>query len=67
MLTANLPRESKVVVVMDNAKYHCRFIKIGIKEEEKFRIMDDILDNEIEPFVIYLSENGDSNDSLDEM
>ena len=29
--------------------------------------MDDIVDNEIEPFVIHLSENGDVNDSWDEM
>ena len=27
MLTANLPKERKVVVVMDNAKYHCRLMK----------------------------------------
>ena len=26
-LTANLPKERKVVVVMDSAKYHCRFIE----------------------------------------
>ena len=25
-LTVNLPKERKVVVVMDSAKYHCRFI-----------------------------------------
>ena len=29
--------------------------------------MDDILDNEIEPFVIHLSENDNVNDSWDEM
>ena len=29
--------------------------------------MDDIVDNEIEPFVVHLSENGDVNDSWDEM
>ena len=29
--------------------------------------MDDILDNEIEPFVIHLPENDDVNDSWDEM
>ena len=26
-LTANLPKERKVVVVMDSAKYHCRLIE----------------------------------------
>ena len=26
-LTANLPKESKLVVVMDGAKYHCTFIE----------------------------------------
>ena len=29
--------------------------------------MDDIVDNEIEPFFIHLSENGDVSDSWDEM
>ena len=38
-----------------------------IKEEKKFCIVDDIVDNEIEPFVMNLSENGDVNDSWDEM
>ena len=42
-------------------------VKIGIKEEEKFRIMDHILDNETEPFIIHLSENDDVNDNWDEM
>ena len=42
-------------------------LKIGIKEEEKFGIMDHILNNEIELFIIHLSENDDVNDSWDEM
>ena len=42
-------------------------LKIGIKEEEKFRIMDHILDNETEPFIIHLSENDDVNGNWDEM
>ena len=29
--------------------------------------MDHILDNEIEPFIIHLSEYGDVNDSLDKV
>ena len=37
-LTANLPKERKVVVLMDNAKYHCRFLERGptmnIKKDE---------------------------------
>ena len=41
--------------------------KIGIKEEEKFGIMDHILNNEIEFFIIHSSENDDVNDSWDEM
>ena len=43
MLTANLPKERKVVVVMDNAKYHCRFIKkaptMNIKMDEMIAFM----------------------------
>ena len=69
---------SPIKMAWNQLKYHVRHlnvytsnpskvVKIGIKEEEKFRIMDDILDNEIEPFVIHLSENGDVNDSWDEM
>ena len=42
-------------------------LKIGIKEEEKFGIMDHILNNEIELFIIHLPENDDVNDSWDEM
>ena len=42
-------------------------LKIGIKEEEKFGIMDHILNNEIELFIIYSPENDDVNDSWDEM
>ena len=42
-------------------------LKTGIKEEENFRIMDHILDNETEPFIINLSENDDVNDIWDEM
>ena len=38
-LTANLPKERKVVVLMDNAKYQCRFIEgrptiMNIKKDE---------------------------------
>ena len=40
-------------------------LKIGIKEEEKFHIMDHILDNETETFIIHLSENDDVSDNLD--
>ena len=42
-------------------------LKIGIKEEEKFGIMDHILNNETELFIIHSSENDDVNDSWDEM
>ena len=42
-------------------------MKIETKEEEKFRIMDHILDNEIDSFIILLSENDNANDSWDEM
>ena len=42
-------------------------LKIGIKEEEKFGIMDHILNNEIELFIIYSSKNDNVNDSWDEM
>ena len=42
-------------------------MKIEIKEEEKFRIINHILDKEIEPFIIHLSGNDDANDSWDEM
>ena len=42
-------------------------LKIGIKEEEKFGIMDYILNNEIELFIIHSSENDDVNSSWDEM
>ena len=42
-------------------------MKIEIKEEENFRIMNHILDNEIEPFIIHLSGNDDVNESGDEM
>ena len=38
-----------------------------MKEEEKFCIMDHILDNKTEPFIIQLSENDDVNDNWDEM
>ena len=38
-------------------------LKIGIKEEEKFGIMDHILNNETE----LTRENDDINDSWDEM
>ena len=42
-------------------------LKTGIKEEEKFGIMDHILNNETELFIIHSSENDDVNDSWDEM
>ena len=42
-------------------------LKIEIKEEEKFRIMDHIINNEIEPFIIHLSEHGDVNDCWTEV
>ena len=42
-------------------------LKIGIKEEEKFAIIDHILNNEIELFIIQSSENDDVNDSWHEM
>ena len=42
-------------------------LKIGIKEEEKFGIMDHTLNNEIELFIIYSSKNDNVNDSWDEM
>ena len=42
-------------------------LKIRIKEGEKFRITDHILDNEIESFIVHLSENNDVNYNWDEM
>ena len=42
-LTANLPKERKVVVVMDSAKYHCRFIEkapaMSTKKGEMIAVM----------------------------
>lgn len=38
-----------------------------IKEEEKFRVIGNILDDEMESFLIHLSENDDTDDSCDEM
>ena len=42
-LTANLPKERKVVIVMDNAKYHCRFIEkaptMNTKKDEMIAFM----------------------------
>ena len=42
-LTANLPKERKVVVVMDSAKYHCRFIgkapTMNMKRGEMIAVM----------------------------
>ena len=32
-------------------------VKIGILKEEKFSITDHLLDNQIEPVIIYFSEN----------
>ena len=37
-----------------------------VKEEEKFRMLDHVLDDEIVPFIIHLSESDDSCDSSDE-
>ena len=42
-------------------------LKTGIKEEEKFGIMDHILNNEIKLFIIHSSVNDDVNDCWDEM
>ena len=42
-------------------------LKIGIKERGKFGIMDHILNNKIELFIIHPSENDDVKDSWDEM
>ena len=42
-------------------------MKIGIKEQEKFGIMDHIPNNEIELFIIHSPENDDVNDTWDEM
>ena len=43
VLTANLPKEKKVVVVVDNAKYHCRFIEkapiMNMKKDEMIAFM----------------------------
>ena len=42
-LTANLPKERKLVVVIDSAKYHCRFIEkaptMNMKKGEMIAIM----------------------------
>ena len=46
------------------------YINHVIKEDQKkkkFRFMDLIFHNEIEPFIIQLSKNDDVNDSWDEM
>ena len=61
---------SKPSKVLDLIQYICKEdvpLKIGIKEEEKFGIMDHILNNKIEIFIIQSSENDDVNDSWDEM
>ena len=42
-------------------------LKTGIKEEEKFGIMDHILNNETELFIIHSSKIDDVNDCWDEM
>ena len=42
-------------------------LKTGIREEEKFGIMDHILNNKIKLFIIHSSENDDVNDSWDEI
>ena len=42
-LTANLPKERKVVVMIDSVKYHCRFIEkaltINMKKGEMIAVM----------------------------
>ena len=60
-------KSSKVVDLIRKVRKEIYPLKIGIKKEEKFRIMDHILDNETEPFIIHLSENDDVNDNWDEM
>ena len=40
-------------------------LKIGIKKKEKFGIIDPVLNNEIEPFIIHWCENDDVNGSSD--
>ena len=42
-------------------------LKIGNKEEEKFGIMEHLLNNEIELFIIHSPENDDVNESWDGM
>ena len=43
MLTVNLPKERKLVVVMDSAKYQCRFIEkaptMNMKKGEMIAVM----------------------------
>ena len=48
-------KSSKVVDLIRKVRKEIYPLKIGIKKEEKFRIMDHILDNETETFIIYLS------------
>ena len=38
-----------------------------MKEEEKFRMLHHVFDNEIEPFIIHLFESNNSFDSSDEL
>ena len=40
-------------------------LNIGIKKKEKFGIIDPVLNNEIEPFIIHWCENDDVNGSSD--
>ena len=42
-------------------------LKTAIKDQEKFGIMDHLLNNEIELFIIHFSENDEVSDSWDEM
>ena len=58
---------SKFVDLTRNVRKENISLKIGIEEEEKFRIMDHMLDNETEPSIIHLSENDDANNNWDEM
>ena len=60
-------KSSKVLDLIRKVRKEIYPLKIGIKKEEKFRIMDHILDNETETFIIHLSENDDVNDNWDEM
>ena len=46
-----------------SAQLWINYTNNNAKEEETFRILDHVIDNEIEPFIIHLSESDDSCDS----